>query len=354
VRATDSHAPLSEAELAGAQDETASARIHGRLAGILFIAGGLAGTPAVVLHQPAFPPETYLLTVLAVLSGAGCLLAPWQRLSRRWLHAVCAIASLEVFVIYVLLEPVFAWYFVMIAVFVAYVSPTRAEVTAQLGFAVALMFGGAALHDAHTVIHMLIAVPALVAVTALVWTLRKQLERRQAGYRQLSRRDPLTGVGNYRELQAALQEEAARYELSGKAFALVLVDLNGFKAINDLYGHLTGDRVLRRVASILREAVRGNDLVARHGGDEFGVVAPEAGEHEAEELSARLEAAISRLSVADRDLSASTGCAVFPRDGDCPDQLITVADRRLRKQKRGEPTPAEPDLSLAPPLVLRA
>ena len=327
--------PLTEAELADTQSEGAINRRNGRIAAYLFIAGGIAGAPAIALHDPALSPAVFLLPVLAFVSGAVCLLIPWQRLSPRWLHAVAVIGSLEVLATTMLVSPVFSWYFALVAVYGAYVFSTRIEVAAQGGFAGALMFASAwSLEGSDGIGRMLIAVPAVITTTVLVWALREQLERRQAGYRLLSRRDPLTGVGNYRELHDALADQVARHGAAQRRFALILVDLDRFKRINDLHGHLEGDRVLRETAAMLADTVRGGELVARHGGDEFSVVAPETSEGEAGELALRLEQAISRLTVADRALRASTGCAVYPDDGGDSDELMAAADRSLRREKR--------------------
>jgi diguanylate cyclase (GGDEF)-like protein len=157
---------------------------------------------------------------------------------------------------------------------------------------------------------------------------------RQAGFRLLSRQDALTGVGNYRELHESLALQVGRHALTRMRFALVLVDLDEFKSINDEHGHLEGDRVLREVGSLLGDAVRRRDIVARRGGDEFSVIAPETSEGEASELATRLEQAVSRLMTPDRPLSACTGWAVYPDDGETPDDLIGHADQALRQEKR--------------------
>lgn len=322
----------TEAELVGAQTDSARTARSGRIAGALFIAGGIAGLPALALQDPGFG-TTLLLTALAVLSGAICLLAPWERISGRWLHLVGVVASLEVFAVAVLVSSVFCWYYVMIAVWAAYVFSSRIEVVAQLGLAVGLMFTMAAIHGGEEFAYMLVAVPALVTVTGLVWALREELERGQAGYRALARRDPLTGVGNYRELHESLAQEIRRHELSRRRFALILLDLDRFKDINDQHGHLEGDRVLREVAGVLADSVRRGDLVMRHGGDEFAIVSPDTGEAEAADLALRLEQAISRLVVGAAPLRACTGRAVFPDQGGASDEMIAHADQALRQEK---------------------
>jgi diguanylate cyclase (GGDEF)-like protein len=334
VRGEGPPPPPSATELDLPNTEAEATRRNGRIAGILFIAGGIAGTPALAFQDPALPPTVFLLTALAVVSGAICLWAPWERISPRWLSAVGVIASLEVFVTCMVLGPVFCWYYILVAVWSAYVFPRSIDVAAQVGFAVTLMFTAAAMEGAREVVHLLVAVPALVGATALVWTLRQQLERGRAGYRVLSRRDALTGVGNYRELHDAIASQIARHTASQRRFSLVLVDLDDFKRINEAHGHLEGDRVLREVASVLAADSRRNDIVTRHGGDEFAVVAPETSEEEAGELALRLEAAVSRLTVDGSTLRACSGFAVYPDHGNDSDALMRHADRAVRREKR--------------------
>ena len=331
---------LTEAELANADCPAATNLRHGRIAGVLFIAGGIAGTPAIALQ--GHPPTVFLLTLLALVSGAICLLAPWRRLSPRWIHLVCAVASLEVFAVAVVAAPEFAWYYTLVGAFAAYVFPTRQEVAAQLAFAVVLMFTAAAIDGGEEVVYMVIAVPALITATALIRALREELERGRASYRMLSRRDGLTGVGNYRQLHEAIAEEVSRHERSGDRFALIVLDIDRFKQVNDDHGHLEGDRVLREVATAMAGAVRNADLVARHGGDEFAVVAPALSNGGAEELCSRVKAAAGAVTVSGHPLAVTAGWAVYPDHGGTPDELFGRADTNLREQKgRRRPLIAE-------------
>jgi diguanylate cyclase (GGDEF)-like protein len=163
------------------------------------------------------------------------------------------------------------------------------------------------------------------------------LMRREADALRMAELDDLTGLGNYRMFMRQLTTEVARSRRYDDPFSLVMLDLDGFKAINDELGHLAGDDALRLVAVALRDALREEDVCCRQGGDEFAVIAVRAGEEEARELAERLARAISEIPFGadgERRLGASVGWATFGEPARSVDELILRADTALRQTKR--------------------
>jgi diguanylate cyclase (GGDEF)-like protein len=152
--------------------------------------------------------------------------------------------------------------------------------------------------------------------------------------RQLAVSDSLTGLGNYRALLNALESEIQRSSRSGRSFALILMDLDNLKQINDRHGHLAGSHAICRLGVVLRVHSRAIDTAARYGGDEFALVLPEAGAQAARRVGERIR---ERLSADGEDppVTVSVGAAVFPQDGRTVEELFDAADRSLYGMKRG-------------------
>jgi diguanylate cyclase (GGDEF)-like protein len=172
----------------------------------------------------------------------------------------------------------------------------------------------------------------LYALCAAVAVLRAHRAESVAGeYRRQSQHDPLTGVGNYRKLHERLHAATA---VDPQRFALLTLDVDCFKEINETHGHLEGDRLLQEVGRVLTENVRGSDVVARQGGDEFSVLLPESDQEGAAMLAARIEEALATIAAADAlPVRASIGVAVYPQDGITPGDLLEKADLDLRATK---------------------
>ncbi|HZT13006.1 MAG TPA: diguanylate cyclase [Candidatus Baltobacteraceae bacterium] len=164
------------------------------------------------------------------------------------------------------------------------------------------------------------------ALIALLW-------RRGAHYQVSLTRDALTGVSNRGAAIAAMR----RYIAGGVPFGVVFIDLDGFKKINDVYGHAAGDAILKSVAARLEHELREGDLVSRIGGDEFVcVIAQPAGAEHAVAIAARLRKAVSKPYRFESDnyvVGASAGVAIYPEHGTSPEALLARADRAMYAQK---------------------
>ena len=183
----------------------------------------------------------------------------------------------------------------------------------------------------------------LVASTTLVGMLVRSVRRNErdlvstnARLEDLSLRDPLTGLFNRRHLFSRLEHELARAR-RGHPFGVVMLDLDGFKRVNDLQGHLRGDLLLKEIASALGASTRVIDVAARYGGDEFMVVVPDADRAQASVVAERIASAVRDVGMkfdAQRPVTASLGVAVALPD-DSVASVIRRADESAYRAKQG-------------------
>ena len=162
-------------------------------------------------------------------------------------------------------------------------------------------------------------------------------KRTEEHLRYLAHHDPLTGLPNRTLLSEKLRGSIARARRGDKIFALHLIDLDGFKAVNDVYGHSVGDRFLQAIGARLREVVRERDTLARLGGDEFAILQSDvATNYDVAEFSARICEAIAAFvdpETPQMKSTASIGVAIHPNDGADPEELLRNADLAMYKAK---------------------
>jgi diguanylate cyclase (GGDEF)-like protein len=185
-------------------------------------------------------------------------------------------------------------------------------------------------------------------IASHVWNMQKSLisigmilvmlEEQVSNNEWLALHDELTGLPNRRLFAARLTQAIEYSNRRDSSLALVVLDVNDFKKINDTMGHVAGDQVLREIAATLRKSIRATDTVARLGGDEFIIVATDmANEGSVERFTDSLRSAIERpITINDQAMvvGASFGFAIYPRDAKDATKLLRLADQRMYHLKR--------------------
>ena len=167
---------------------------------------------------------------------------------------------------------------------------------------------------------------------------------REKAVRHIAFHDVLTGLPNRALFNDRLEHGLAQAKRNGWTLALMFIDLDGFKAINDSHGHVAGDSVLQTIAERLRTHTRGGDTVSRHGGDEFLFLITEIRDKDfVAGIAGKLLQTIQEpCSISIRDLNisvvvkASIGISLFPADGDTADALVSRADQAMYRAKEGK------------------
>lgn len=308
-----------------------SARLPNKALGLLYMAGGLfALTSIVVPHGKTFGMlGAVLATVIAGLVG---VVVWWAKpLTEKWVHLLVDLAgallcggllsgrdtplsmSSAVFLVWVALAAALFLPPARAAVQVAAISVAFAVVMAVIG-------GPAAPAEA---VYVLGTACVAAAVTAY----------NRAGLMVMAKTDFLTGLPNREELYTQLEVELARSARGGEPLAVAMLDLDGFKEVNDQRGHHAGDKVLVELAGLWSSNLRETDIVARFGGDEFVVVMPSTDGDRARHL-------LSRLGAAGGPCGWSAGVAVWDGAEDV-NHLLARADAALYRQKAARPLPAD-------------
>jgi diguanylate cyclase (GGDEF)-like protein len=187
------------------------------------------------------------------------------------------------------------------------------------------------------------------AMAAALWAERENLERTvaertkelsdvNARLERLAVTDGLTGLYNHRRFQEALHAELLRCERHKRPLAVLMIDVDFFKRVNDTKGHPVGDVLLRRLGEVLSQDLRQTDLVARYGGEEFAVLLPETTKTEAFQVAERMREAVEQgLNTTmqwGQKITVSLGVATFPEDAKTAELLLEAADQALYTAKR--------------------
>lgn len=192
-------------------------------------------------------------------------------------------------------------------------------------------FARASKNESLILLQVFVGVSAVIglALAAVVLERRAIEEKLQ----RLAATDPVTGLANYRRFMEVLTDEIRRSQRTTSPFAILLLDLDGMKRINDQHGHLVGNRALGRTAEVLQNCGRNIDTAARFGGDEFAMILVETDQAAARKVALRI---IERLATDQEEpaLSVSAGISAYPSDGETIEELLEVADRALYQMKR--------------------
>jgi diguanylate cyclase (GGDEF)-like protein len=305
--------------------------------GSLFIVYGF-GTLVAVLMLGGSVIAMLGVQAIVIATGVLILTAPSETMDPRWFHAVPIFCAGEAMLAMLVVSPhggALAVVFIFNGPLVGFVMETPRAKIAHLTLASVLMMFPVFIGDtdATTTVTVLGAVPVmwgLAVFAAMIWDTAEQQAKQLA---LLAQHDALTGVANRRLLEERLEYEFSRHARWGRALTVIMLDLDGFKQVNDILGHSAGDELLRQVAKALTGAVREQDTVARQGGDEFCVLAPETAPQEAHLLVARIKKALGQLDAMGQPLSAGVGFATFPFDAGTEATLLEAADARQRADK---------------------
>ena len=228
--------------------------------------------------------------------------------------------------------------YVWVALYAGYFF-TRAEIALQLAAIAACYAAILAIVDVGSVgpTRWLLTVAMASGCASIVYALKHRNDRLLARLHDAARRDPLTGIANRHVFDERLAHELAITRRMGHPTALVLLDIDHFKQINDLCGHVCGDEVLCTVAAVATQSLRETDLVARLGGDEFAAIVAGASTEQAYQAGERIRLAVldAQSAVVDgASFTISVGVADSDEAGETPDAVVRSAYRALYSAKR--------------------
>ena len=285
---------------------------------------GAIGGFALWVTQPGAirsDPVAMLTTVLCVALALTMALAPWERLGQGWQVAPPLIGVAVIAAAIHNMEggrAVYDGFYLYVALAASYFLPGHhlRAVIAAIAVAAAVPL----LDDlsAESVVRWAYVAAGTATMALVLRSARKQARDYAAQVRKLALVDQLTGALNRRGFEARANAELSRARRHEQEVTLIYLDLDGFKQVNDNLGHAAGDVVLRRAAISMGATLRGEDVLARVGGDEFVALLGLATTDDANSIADRLIAAVRRVAVQDEEsshVSATTACATYPHDG---------------------------------------
>jgi diguanylate cyclase (GGDEF)-like protein len=330
-------------------------RLMGPVSGLLWITAAIAA--AVVQALPGTPQQhaapAWGLIALILVYGLACVRGwiDWEGRSLRH-HAVAIVVFQPLIALGLWVSGGVDSYLgpilVLPTLYVAYFFPPRLAwplAVIEIATYCSPFVYSDGRHDNLLLGRAVMYAAAYAGLVATIQYLKSHLVAAERKQRRMAHEDPLTGLPNRRAFDLALDVAVA----TGRPFSLLLADVDQFKAINDTFGHTTGDDVLRSIASRTRACVRSTDTLARIGGDELALVAPEASGAGAERLASALHGAVSGLLPAEgaEPVTLTISCASFPDDGRDRDELLRAADRRLHAVKDDRASASRPRLPQA-------
>ena len=330
-------APWEDQRLSAGDERTAISR---NLA-FLFGFGGLLLWATLALPGAAERDAGTLAVIgLAALVFSGVLLVGVRRLPFWFLALAPGFGSVLVGLVIGFAGPeasaayalYFAWVLIAAANYLSRAATALHGAFAVVVYALAIQVAGAG--PAPTGLRLAMVAGTAVAAAVVMARLASEVRDFVGRLEDDALTDPLTGLDNRRSLREQFERELARADRTGRPMALLSLDLDEFKRFNDARGHPAGDDALRRLASILDEVTRAVEIVARIGGEEFAIVAPDTDRAGALALGERVRIAVeSEFSQVHPPLTVSCGIAVYRPGGRAGDQLITLADRALYAAK---------------------
>jgi len=306
----------------------------------LFVAGGTLGLVSLVLpHAETTDEGGIAADALLAYAAAALVLVVFDRLPLWAFQLLTLLGSVLIsLAVYFAGDDssAYAFLYLWVGLYSSYFFPwpvaTGQAVVAAASYAAVL----AAQQPAGVPLdRFVIAVGTLVVTVGLVCVLRGQIERLIGTLSDAARTDALTGLRNRRAFQETLEIELERSRRSGQPVAVLVADLDRFKAVNDRLRHHGGDAALRRVATLLAESKRLIDTVARIGGEEFALIAPECDARHAYALAERMRTRLREAFLSTPvPLTLSVGVASYPDHGASPESLLRAADEALYAAKR--------------------